>query len=67
LKIFSVEIDRSLIKEYKRLFHLAFPIMLSQLGVVLMGVADTVMVGWLGEDELSGINQGNNIFLCSMA
>lgn len=62
MKIFSVEIDRSLIKEYKRLFHLAFPIMLSQLGVVLMGVADTVMVGWLGEDELSGINQGNNIF-----
>lgn len=62
MKIFSIDINRGLIKDYKQLFKLAIPIMLSQLGVVLMGVADTVMVGWLGEDELAGINQGNNIF-----
>jgi len=62
LTFFSIDINQSLIKDYKQLLKLAVPIMLSQLGVVLMGVADTVMVGWLGEDELAGINQGNNIF-----
>lgn len=62
MRIFSIDINRSLLKDYKQLFNLAVPIMFSQLGVVLMGVADTVMVGWLGEDELAGINQGNNIF-----
>ena len=27
-----------------------------------MGVADTIMVGRLGEDALAGVNQGNSLF-----
>jgi len=35
---------------------------MGQLGVVLMGVADTLMVGRLGKDVLAAANQANNIF-----
>lgn len=41
---------------------LAYPIILGQLGVILMGVADTLMVGPLGSDALASVNQANNLF-----
>jgi multidrug resistance protein, MATE family len=41
---------------------LAYPIIFGQLGVILMGVADTIMVGRLGSDVLASANQANNIF-----
>jgi MATE family multidrug resistance protein len=41
---------------------LAFPIILGQLGIILMGVTDTIMVGRLGKDVLASANQANNIF-----
>lgn len=41
---------------------LAYPIILGQLGIILMGVADTIMVGRLGSDVLASANQANNIF-----
>lgn len=45
---------------------LSLPIILGQLGIILMGVADTIMVGDLGSDVLASANQANNIFfMCS--
>lgn len=41
---------------------LAYPIILGQLGIILMGVSDTIMVGRLGSDALASVNQANNIF-----
>lgn len=38
------------------------PIIMGQLGIVLMGVADTLMVGRLGKDVLAAANQANSIF-----
>ena len=48
--------------EVKLISKLAYPIVLGHLGIVLMGVADTVMVGKLGKVALAGVNQANNIF-----
>lgn len=43
-------------------FHLAFPVMLSQLGHVFVGVSDSIMVGWVGVVPLAGASVGNVIF-----
>lgn len=48
--------------ELKEIAFLAYPMILGQLGVVLMGVADTIMVGKLGTDALASVNQANNLF-----
>ena len=38
---------------------LAFPIMLSQLGHVVVGVVDSLMVGRLGTEELAAVSLSN--------
>ena len=48
--------------ELKEIAFLAYPMILGQLGIVLMGVADTIMVGKLGTDALASVNQANNLF-----
>lgn len=47
----------------KTTVRLAFPVMLSQLGQVLVGVADSVMVGRIGTVPLAGASLGNSIFV----
>ncbi len=49
-------------EHFKLNFHLAFPVMLSQLGHVLVGTADSMMVGRLGALPLAGVSLGNVIF-----
>jgi len=49
-------------KHYKTNFFLAYPIMLSQLGHTMVGVADSVMVGQLGTDPLAAAALSNVIF-----
>ncbi|MFZ9970911.1 MAG: MATE family efflux transporter [Bacteroidia bacterium] len=44
------------------MLELAWPIILGQLGMILMGVADTLMVGKLGSAALASANQANNLF-----
>ena len=44
------------------LLSLAYPIILSQLGSIILGWADTVMVGQYGIQELSAASFVNNIF-----
>jgi MATE family multidrug resistance protein len=57
---------KTLLAPYKQTLQqtikLSVPIIMGQLGVVLMGVADTLMVGRLGKDVLAAANQANNIF-----
>lgn len=43
-------------------FYLAYPVMLSQLGQVLVGVADSMMVGRLGAIPLAAASLANSIF-----
>jgi MATE family multidrug resistance protein len=47
-------------------FHLAYPVMLSQLGQVSVGVADSMMVGRLGAVPLAAASLGNSIFFVIM-
>lgn len=47
-------------------FHLAYPVMLSQLGQVSVGVADSMMVGRLGALPLAASSLGNSIFFVIM-
>ena len=44
-------------------FNLAYPVMFSQLGQVMVGVADSVMVGQVGKVSLAGASLGNSIFV----
>ena len=48
--------------DVRNIFQLSYPIILGQLGLVLMGVADTIMVGRLGKEALAGVNQANSLF-----
>ena len=43
-------------------FHLAYPVMLSNLGHVMMGVSDSVMVGHAGATSLAAAGLANVIF-----
>lgn len=55
------------IKEhFKSTFQLAYPVMLSQLGQVSVGVADSMMVGRLGATPLAAASLGNSIFFVLM-
>lgn len=52
--------------EYVRLFKLGFPVLLTQLGVIVMGFADTMMVGAYGTDQLAASAFVNSVFLIPM-
>lgn len=56
-------IDANYLKQSKITFLLAYPVMLSQLGQILVGVSDSVMVGQLGTAPLAGVSLGNSIFI----
>ena len=47
---------------YKRNISLAYPVMLSQLGHVTVGIADSVMVGQVGVVPLAAASFANAIF-----
>lgn len=46
---------------FSKNFNIAFPVMLSQLGHILVGVADSMMVGQLGPEPLGAISLSNSI------
>lgn len=52
--------------EYAELMKLGFPVLLTQLGVIVMGFADTMMVGAYGVDELAASAFVNSVFLIPM-
>lgn len=51
---------------FSQTITLAFPVMMSQLGQVLVGVADSMMVGRLGAEPLAAASLGNSIFYVVM-
>ncbi len=52
----------SLVHESRLTLRLAFPLMIGQLSQMLLGVADTVMVGHLGVIELAALTFANSLF-----
>lgn len=48
--------------DYKALLTLMIPIVLQNLASSSLGLADTLMVGTLGQNELGGLNQANTVF-----
>lgn len=54
--------SKEYISSYKKTFTLAFPVVLSQLGHILVGVADSIMVGRTGAVPLAAVSLGNSIF-----
>ncbi|WP_298063259.1 MATE family efflux transporter [uncultured Rikenella sp.] len=48
--------------DYRELLKLGFPIMIGQLGVVIVGFADNLMVGRYGMDDLAAVSFVNSVF-----
>ena len=46
----------------RKTFLIAYPVMLSQLGHILVGVADSIMVGELGTEPLAAVSLANSLF-----
>jgi len=44
-------------------FNLAYPIIIGQLGFIMMGVVDSIMVGEIGAVPLAGATLGNSLFI----
>lgn len=49
----------SLRAEAQRLAELAWPVVLGQLGIVMLGVVDVLMLGRLGQDAIGAVGIGN--------
>ena len=47
---------------YKELITLGFPIVVGQIGLIVLGFADTLMIGHHSADELSAAGFVNNLF-----
>ncbi len=55
-------IKQNYLGHFKTNLHLAVPVMMSQLGHMMVGVADSIMVGRLGAVPLAGASLANVIF-----
>lgn len=53
-------------QHYKRNFEIATPVMIGQLGHIMVSVADSIMVGRLGTFELAAVALGNSVFVIFM-
>ncbi|MEN8185630.1 MAG: MATE family efflux transporter [Bacteroidota bacterium] len=53
--------------EFKYNFKLAYPVMIGQLGHVLVGFADNIMVGRLGAAPLAAVSLGNSFFYVALS
>ncbi len=51
---------------YKRNLKVAFPVMLTQFGAALVGLADSIMVGHYGTTDLAAVSFSNAIFFTVM-
>ncbi len=54
-------------REFKKNMHIAFPVMLGQLGHVLVGLADNIMVGQLGAAPLAAVSLGNSLIFIALS
>ena len=60
------DILKSYIPYYKRNLKVAFPVMLTQLGAVMVGLADSIMVGHYSTADLAAVSFSNAIFFTVM-
>lgn len=49
--------------EYSNLLRLGFPVLITQLGIIIVSFADTMMVGAYGVDELASAAFVNSVFM----
>lgn len=49
------------IKELKKILSLAYPVIIGQLGTIMMGVVDSIMVGKLGSEQLAASSLANSL------
>ncbi len=47
---------------YKTLLRIGIPIVIGQIGMIVLGFADTLMIGWYGKNELAAAGFVNNMF-----
>ena len=57
---------RTYLPYYKRNLKVAFPVMLTQLGAAMVGLADSIMVGHYGTADLAAVSFSNAIFFTVM-
>ena len=57
---------RTYLPYYKRNLKVAFPVMLTQFGAALVGLADSIMVGHYGTTDLAAVSFSNAIFFTVM-
>ena len=57
---------RKYIPYYKRNLRIAFPVMLTQLGAAIVGLADSIMVGHYSTVDLAAVSFANGIFFTFM-
>ena len=55
-------ISEKYLSNYKRIIRLGTPIVIGQLGNIILGFIDTIMVGHYSADALSASGFVNNIF-----
>ncbi|MBQ8100766.1 MAG: MATE family efflux transporter [Paludibacteraceae bacterium] len=65
-RAFAVYSLKAYIPYYRRNLRIAFPVMLTQLGAALVGLADSIMVGHYGTTDLAAVSLGNGIFFTVM-
>jgi MATE family multidrug resistance protein len=53
--------------EFKKNLHIAYPVMLGQIGHVLVGLADNLMVGQLGAAPLAAVSLANSIIFIALS
>ena len=54
-------------KEFSRNLNIAFPVMLGQLGHVLVGLVDNLMIGRLGAAPLAAVSLGNGMVFIALS
>lgn len=54
-------------KEFGKNLSIAYPVMLGQLGHVLVGLADNIMVGQLGAAPLAAVSLGNSLVFIALS
>lgn len=65
-KLQKINLWNSYKNEYKNLVRLGFPVLITQLGIIVVGFADTMMVGMYGTKELAAASFVNNFFMVAV-
>ena len=63
----DADVPMSLREEWKRLFVLAYPITLAQVGLMSLHLVDTAIVGKTSVDDLAGVALGRSLAFLTVA